>query len=371
MATTWPQEMAWPTEHRKHAARLNKYLKEALLCIERSNDQPVPQELAKTMILGTLSLLIKLQNIPEISSIQATLQTAQTKAKADAEQTKQSLAEIKEEMRSTKTIMQQSLTEIQKNKTATREATEIGRTVMAMVREMKSTEAQGPQREIIVNIRDPTTIERLRAMNSRDLKAHVDRAIEQSGNEHINKTKITSTNQLKSGDLSIKTATAKDIEALRQFADDWALRLGNGTSVRVPTYGVLAHGIRTRTMDMSQPENVKTEILQDNKPFIPNAEIKHIGWLKRTQTAKLASSVIIEFTNAEDANKIIDEGLIWQGEEPNARQQQHVAFAHRSTTPETALPRPKDQHLGNARYVEEHIRHGARNAQPGRMNWPR
>ncbi|KAK0367847.1 hypothetical protein CLIM01_14797, partial [Colletotrichum limetticola] len=29
-----------------------------------------------------------------------------------------------------------------------------------------------------------------------------------------------SANQLKSGDLSVKTATTKDIEALRQFAKD-------------------------------------------------------------------------------------------------------------------------------------------------------
>lgn len=64
------------------------------------------------------------------------------------------------------------------------------------------------QREIIVNIRDPFTIANLRAMNPRNLKAHVDLAIEQSG------------------DLSIKSATTRDMEALRQFADDWVHNLG-------------------------------------------------------------------------------------------------------------------------------------------------
>ena len=39
-----------------------------------------------------------------------------------------------------------------------------------------------------------------------------------------------------------------------------------------------------------------------------------MGWLTRNATSKTASSVIIEFTKPEDANKVIDEGLVWQGE---------------------------------------------------------
>ncbi|KJK73496.1 hypothetical protein H634G_11258 [Metarhizium anisopliae BRIP 53293] len=116
------------------------------------------------------------------------------------------------------------------------------------------------------------------------------------------------------GDLSIKTASAGDMEALRQFAEDWEHRLGNGATVRIPTYGVLVHGIRTNSMDVSRFEDIRDDILQENRPFIPNAGIKYIGWLTRTSAAKTASSVIIEFTRSQDANKIIDEGLIWQGE---------------------------------------------------------
>lgn len=111
-------------------------------------------------------------------------------------------------------------------------------------------------REIVVNIRNPLTISSLRAMNPCSLKAHVDRAIEQSGNEHIDNIKTMSTNQLKMGALSIKTASAGDMEALRQFAEDWEHRLGNGATVRIPTYGVLVHGIRTNSMDVSRFEDI-------------------------------------------------------------------------------------------------------------------
>jgi ribosomal protein L20 len=73
--------------------------------------------------------------------------------------------------------------------------------------------------------------------------------------------KIMSSNQLKSGDLSLRTATTSEIKALRQFADDWVCRVGNGANIRNPTYGVLAHGIRTSTIEMDNFEEIRENIL--------------------------------------------------------------------------------------------------------------
>jgi hypothetical protein len=123
-----------------------------------------------------------------------------------------------------------------------------------------------------------------------------------------------SANQLKSGDLSIRTATNSEMQMLRQFTDDWVPRIGDGTSVRTHTYGVLVHGIRTRTMNIERFEEVRAEILQANKAFLPTADIKYIGWLTRKRPDKTMSSIVIEFTKPEDANKIIKEGLVWEGE---------------------------------------------------------
>jgi hypothetical protein len=101
-------------------------------------------------------------------------------------------------------------------------------------------------------------------MNPSNLKVHVQRAIEQSGNENIVNVKIISSNQLKRGDLSIKTASSSEVKALRQFMDDWARRIGSGTTVQIPTFGVLAYGVRTSTMDMSKLDEIRAQILQDN-----------------------------------------------------------------------------------------------------------
>jgi hypothetical protein len=67
-------------------------------------------------------------------------------------------------------------------------------------------------------------------------------------------------------------------------------------------------------MDIDNFEFIKDGILQDNKPFIPIAEIKYIDWLRRSSSTKSAFAVVVEFTKPEDANKVIDEGLIWRSE---------------------------------------------------------
>jgi hypothetical protein len=354
MATPWPQKQTWPTDYREHATKLSRYLQTALSVIDNSNGQPIDPHGVKVAIIGTLSLIVKMQTTPYLGHIDDAVRNAQTETRTAAENTTHAINNIRDELKNTNKMIQQNITEVKENaaitkaaSSAAKEAIEVSKATMKMVRDLKpvsqpnqinvantyasiaargglTTSIHNPQnhrassvqtlREIIVNIRDPVTIAIIRAMSPRSLKAHVDRAIEQSSNEHIEKIKVVSSNQLKSGDLSIKTATSADMEALRQFAEDWEHRIANGAAVRIPTYGVLAHGIRTSSMDMERFEELRDGLLQDNKPFIPNAEIKYIGWLTRSSATKSASSVIVEFAKAEDANRIIDEGLIWQGE---------------------------------------------------------
>jgi len=63
-------------------------------------------------------------------------------------------------------------------------------------------------------------------------------------------------------------------------------------------------------MNIEKFDEIRAKLLHNNRLFIPNADIKYIGWLLRAANTKSASTIIIEFTNLEDANKIIDEGLI-------------------------------------------------------------
>lgn len=86
------------------------------------------------------------------------------------------------------------------------------------------------QREITVNIRNPSTIQTLRAVNLRNLNALVERALQQSGNEQVTGIKVMSANQLKSGDLSVRTIGSSEAQTLRTHAEDWAERIGAGAT---------------------------------------------------------------------------------------------------------------------------------------------
>ncbi|KAK9443894.1 HET domain protein [Metarhizium brunneum] len=209
MATSWPQEVAWPAGFREHATQLGKYLSNALLCIERAKDQHVPHNLIKIITMSALSLVNKIHNVPDFSSVRDALQMARTESKSAVASAMQALDDIKKELKQAANTGQQTLEGIRKShevqnetKVGASESTDIGRTVLTMMREMKNADQHKRPSPIrtyafiaagngldAMYIRNPLTISSLRAMNPRSLKAHVDRAIEQSGNEHIVNTK--------------------------------------------------------------------------------------------------------------------------------------------------------------------------------------
>ncbi|KAI1288565.1 hypothetical protein F5Y03DRAFT_401726 [Xylaria venustula] len=127
MATSWPQQTAWPTEIREHATYLSKYLQDAFRCVEQAQEQPIPANLVKSMILGMASLVAKTMNMPDVRSIQETLNIIQTEAKNEANITALTLYEIKDDMERTATKLQKEIQESVKNgneaKVAAKEAT--------------------------------------------------------------------------------------------------------------------------------------------------------------------------------------------------------------------------------------------------------
>ncbi|KAI0831528.1 hypothetical protein F5Y06DRAFT_281512 [Hypoxylon sp. FL0890] len=125
MATSWPQERAWPTEPREHAAYLSRYLRDALDCVERAGDQPVPSNIVKLMILGITSLVTKIQNMPDVRVLYEAVNLVQAEARAEAQSKTQALQGIKKELEDTKTRLNKSITMVEEGKIAAREVTEM------------------------------------------------------------------------------------------------------------------------------------------------------------------------------------------------------------------------------------------------------
>jgi hypothetical protein len=205
------------------------------------------------MITGTLTMISKTLRTPDLTTIQDALNIMQTEAKNIAEETANVIETVKMEMRNNTADIKRSIKIGEETKAAAREATDRSMTIVDMVKELKdkappvrahghmsytAVAANGvltsgapsvnrvkavslqAQREVIVSMRNLLTISKLRAINPRNLKSHIERALEQSQNEHIAHVKIMSFNQLKSGDLSLRTATTSETQALRQFVDD-------------------------------------------------------------------------------------------------------------------------------------------------------
>jgi hypothetical protein len=142
MATTWPPVSAWPIEPHKHAAKFSKHLSETICGMDQSRDQTVPAALVRAMIIGITSLVSKIQKMPDLRSTQDTLDLVQAEARAAAEDTRKVLQEIKNELKEAKAVHQLTEKDTQKCKVAARESTEVGKTVMAALKDIKNTEAQ-------------------------------------------------------------------------------------------------------------------------------------------------------------------------------------------------------------------------------------
>lgn len=209
MAIPWPQGADWPLELREHATELTQYLRNTLNCTDRSQGQAVPANHVRTMITGTLTMISKPLRTPDLTTVQDALNIIQTEAKNRGEETANVIETVRMEMRHNVTDIKRSITIGEETKAAAREATERSKKVVEMVKELKdkapsvrthghmsyaAVAANGmlasgtpsthgvkavflqAQREVIVSIRNPMTITKLRAMNPRNLKSHVERA---------------------------------------------------------------------------------------------------------------------------------------------------------------------------------------------------
>jgi predicted RNase H-like HicB family nuclease len=206
MATPWPRRSTWPIPIDEHATNLSAFLREVLSLIERNGgQQSLPADIVGDIIRGALTFVLKTQHSPDLSSLSNALNVARTEARATAESTTQTLDQIKQELKSTVELVQQSATKIQQNgntaeeaRAAAKDATEVGKATLEIARELRNKRPQEQanrlmsyaaaaargvplagtynaqsvkqppaqtQREVIMNIRDPLTIQSLRAMN--------------------------------------------------------------------------------------------------------------------------------------------------------------------------------------------------------------
>ena len=166
-------------------------------------------------------------------------------------------------------------------------------------------------REITIKVTDTAFIDRWRARSSNDLRVALNKEIHASINQNIAALTLVAAKQLASGDVQVHTATPKDMETLRKD-QGWIKIMGANSKMVTPTYGVIAHGIPKRSINVQDQKIIIQRMTADNATSIPGLEIVYIGWLvKEQKDHKKDASIVIEFTQPEHANQAISKGVIW------------------------------------------------------------
>ena len=123
----------------------------------------------------------------------------------------------------------------------------------------------------------------------------------------INKLRLLTFNQLKSGDITLLAATVADMEILLRKHEEWAGILGTKAQVVVPTFGVIAHGIPMASMHLetdTATEGMQNKLQAQNAVNIPGIVPGLVSTHIQDQDTLFPG----------DANLAIQKLIIWDGQ---------------------------------------------------------
>ena len=166
-------------------------------------------------------------------------------------------------------------------------------------------------RVVTVKLKEGSMVQRYRNHPVTWTRQQVQTSIRENG--PTKSIKVVAAYQLKSGDIQIYTSTTAEAEQLKENKG-WLKGLGEQAELVVPTYGVIVHGVSTRSINVREQKSIIQQMLADNYTVIPRAEISYVGWLTKEATLKRTSSIVVEFTDPEMANAIIYAGMAWEGQ---------------------------------------------------------
>lgn len=313
---TWPELGPYPDPIEEHASKLKEDIK-GFDSFSAYNRDPMPAKTYRILMNSLTTLCDKILRQPtptqlheSIENVRILLQGVQT----TATKTHDSIQEIQ---KTTATI--NSTADRISTTTKTYASTAASRPSLLPSSKQRTTVSQissfrAAQRTIRIRLHSQMTAEVFRTFTATRMKHHIQEAIQRNTNPRMKTLEILTANQMKSGDLTISTATIQDADMLRELAGEWGKEVAEGAVVQIPTYPVVVHGIHSKSIDLSKIEEAKQGIILANNRIVPCTvhKIKRISWISRAHEVKERSSIIIEFTDPYSANAFIERGMVYQ-----------------------------------------------------------
>jgi hypothetical protein len=151
------------------------------------------------------------------------------------------------------------------------------------------------------------------------IRSTINELLRSSKNPILRNIDVAAVRKLKSGDLDVYTHTGAEKERLVDNSDGWLLRLERGQQVRIlgSQYTILVHGVPAEFLPKSRVvAEAIDEVVRSNPMSLTRNEVVYLGWVKGHEGVgqKIRSSMVVAFSDACTANKIIREGLFLRSE---------------------------------------------------------
>ena len=162
---------------------------------------------------------------------------------------------------------------------------------------------------IIVGFKEQKDRELIEKIPNEELLSRIKR-----GNDHENTKEVIAVRKLQSGDLLLHTATE---EARRRLEGDgkWLQRVAGSATAKRQRFPVFVHGTEVARYHQKDQKESKKLLEEQNRSLHPELEVLEISWPKfATTSGKRYSSMVVDVASAEQANRLIVEGLLDGGE---------------------------------------------------------
>jgi Zinc knuckle len=172
-----------------------------------------------------------------------------------------------------------------------------------------SQQAEQKRKELKIIIKDEKEREQTRKKDIRQLISAAKTYKPQEATKQI-----IAARRLPSGDLLFSTLTEKARIELEK-SNDWLQAITPSAEIRKTTFPLFVHGVRVKGVNTSDQKQAIKELYEENTLLHPDLEIARVAWpLRIIKENKTYSSLILETSSPETANKIIARGLIHEGE---------------------------------------------------------